>query len=296
MSEPPDPPSTPPSEAAHSLSPGTDGGPVAFVLSSGANLGAAQVGMLRALLRHDVYPDLVVGASVGAINGAAFAEHPSLDGIARLEQVWRTLDPRDLLPRGRMVSAVALARRGEAVHPPDGLRQTVRRAFSSASFEDLKTPFQCVATDVVTAREAWFDSGPLAEAVLASTALPAVYPAVEIDGRRYVDGGVVVDVPIRRAAELGARTLYVLGLARLSRAWSEPRRPLDAAIEAYWVARRHRFQRDLESLPDGVTVHLLTDEVPPRLRFSDVAYTAELIESGNNMTAAYLDALATVRG
>jgi NTE family protein len=104
---------------------------------------------------------------------------------------------------------------------------------------------------------------------------------------------VVVDVPIRRAAELGARTLYVLGLARLTRPWSEPRRPLQAAIEAYWVARRHRFQRDLESLPADVTVHLLEVDPPPGLRFHDVAYTTHLLHTAHEAATTYLTGVFT---
>jgi NTE family protein len=266
-------------------------GPVAFVLSSGGSMGAAQVGMLKALVEHHVLPDLVVGSSIGAVNGAGFAESPTPEGVEHLEEVWHSLDPRELLPRRRLAPARALTRRGEAINPSDGLLQVVQRTFSALTFEELKVPFHCVATEVVTARETWFDSGPLPEAVLASTAIPAIYPAVEIEGRRYVDGGVVVDVPIRRAADLGARTLYVLGLARLNRPWSEPRRPLHAAIEAYWVARRHRFQRDLDALPDEVTVHLLEVDPPPGIRFHDVAYTTHLIDTGHETASAYLESL-----
>jgi NTE family protein len=105
----------------------------------------------------------------------------------------------------------------------------------------------------------------------------------------------VVDVPIRRAVELGARTLYVLGLGRLSREWSEPRRPLDAAVEAYWVARRHRFQRDLDAMPGDVTLHLLPHEQPAKLRFDDPTHSAELIQMGYASTAAYLAQLGGER-
>jgi NTE family protein len=267
-------------------------GPVAFVMSSGANLGAVQVGMLRALTECDICPDVVVGSSVGAINGAGFSDDPTDSGIARLENIWCTIDSRDLLPRRRVSSAWALARRGAAIHPTYGLRQVMSRVFRAATFEELKTPFHCVATDVLHAREAWFTSGPLTDVVLASAALPAVYPPVEIDGQWYMDGGVVVDVPIRRAVELGARTLYVLGLGRLSREWAEPRRPFDAAVEAYWVARRHRFQRDLDAMPDDVTIHMLPHEQPAKLRFDDCAYSAELIDMGYASTIAYLAQLS----
>jgi NTE family protein len=263
-------------------------GPVAFALPSGANMGAIQVGMLRALVEHHIYPDLVLGSSIGAVNGAGFADDPTPRGIDRLERIWCTIAARDLFPRRRVSSAVALARRGPGIHPADGLRQVIVRMMAANSFEELKTPFHCVATEVQQAREAWFDSGPLVDVLLASTALPAVFPAVEIGGRRYMDGGVVVDVPIRRAVELGARTVYVLGLGRLAREWAEPRRPLDAAIEAYWIARRHRFQRDLAALPDDVTLHVLPHDQPARLRFDDVAPIGALIQMGYDATRKYL--------
>ena len=83
------------------------GGPVAFVLSSGANMGAVQVGVLRALVEHGVRPDLVVGCSIGALNGAALAEDPTVDGVARLERAWTTADPRGIL-----APPLAAARRG----------------------------------------------------------------------------------------------------------------------------------------------------------------------------------------
>jgi predicted acylesterase/phospholipase RssA len=192
-------------------------GPVAFVLSGGGNLGALQIGMLRALAERHLRPDLIVGCSVGAINGAGLAEDASLAGVARMERLWRDLDSTELMPGGLLPGAMALARKGEAIHGNDGLRKALETHLRARSFEELTIPFQCVATDVLGVREAWFASGPLIEPILASCAIPAVYPAVEIDGVRYLDGAIVDEVPMSRAVELGARTLYVLQVSGFSR-------------------------------------------------------------------------------
>lgn len=264
-------------------------GRTAFVLSGGGNLGALQVGMLRALLEHGVRPDLLLGCSVGAINGAGFADDPTPSGVAHMEKVWRELVGQNLLPSGWLPNAVALARRGASIHDHAGLKSMTEDSLRSETFEDLQVPFQCVATDVSAVREAWFSSGPLVPAILASAALPAVYPAVEIDGVRYLDGGIVDDVPVSRAVELGATTIYVLQVGSFTRPRPEPRRPLDVAIQSYWVARHHRFKRDLAAMPADVEVHLLPAGETPKMRFNDFTQTGALIDMAYEASSGYLD-------
>jgi NTE family protein len=263
-------------------------GPVAFVLSGGGNLGALQIGMLRALAEHDIRPDVIFGCSVGAINGAALAEEPTPAGVGRLERLWRELDGKDLMPSGIMPRAVALARRGEAIHDNEGLRRALETQLRARTFEELAVPFQCVATDVIGVREVWFTTGPLIEPILASAALPAVYPAVEIDGVRYLDGAIVDDVPMGRAVELGARTVYVLQVGAFSRPRPEPRRPLDVAVQSYWLARHHRFKRELEAMPADVDVHLLPTGQTPTMRYNDFTRSAELISLAYEASSDYL--------
>jgi NTE family protein len=262
--------------------------PVGFVLSGGGNLGALQIGMMRALLEHDIRPDLIVGCSVGAINGAALAEDPTLAGALRLERLWRALDGKELMPAGWLPNTVAIARRGEAIHENHGLRRHLEQSLTARTFEELTLPFQCVATDVVSVREVWFRSGPLIEPILASAALPAVYPAVEIDGVRYLDGGIVDDVPMSRAVELGARTLYVLQVGLFSRPRPDPKRPLDVAVQAYWIARHHRFKRELAAMPPDIELHLLPTGQTPSMRYNDFTRTSELISLAYEASSAYL--------
>jgi NTE family protein len=265
-------------------------GPIAFVMSSGRNLGAVQIGMLRALVEHGVVPDLVVGCSVGAVNGAAFAEDPSLARIARLEHVWLNTEAKDLMPRPwKLPPAVSLARRIEAIHTFAGLRALIEQTLDAATFEELAVPFHCLATDVADASEAWFDQGPLVEKLLASAAIPAMFPSVEVDGRRFVDGAVVNDVPIGRAVDLGARTIYVLEVGSFWHPWTEPKRPAEAAIQAYNLARQNRFRRELDSVPEGIDVHVLPHGEPPHLRLRDMSQSPLLLAAAHKASATYLD-------
>ena len=260
----------------------------AFVLSGGGNLGALQVGMLRALLEHRILPDLVLGCSVGALNGAGIAADPSLAMVGRLQELWLGLEDGDVLPAGLLPTTVQLARRGVSVHGNEGLRKVIEDVLPESRFEDLKVPFQCVATDIAAAREVWFSTGSIVEPVLASAALPAMLPPVEIDGVRYIDGAVVNDVPVTRAVEMGATTIYVLHVGGFDRPRPEPKRPFDMALHAYWIARRARFRRDMADLPDTVEAVLLPTGDAPAGRFNDFSHSAALMSSAYQASDALL--------
>jgi len=262
----------------------------AFVLSGGGNLGALQVGMLRALAEHEVVPDVVLGCSIGAVNGAAYAKAPTRAGVRRLEGVWAGITSPSVMPASRIPPAVQLLRKGTSLHGNDGLRHTLELVLGDRRrFEDLELRFECVATEVDTAVERWFREGDLVPAILASAALPAVFPPVTIGDRRYVDGGVVDNVPIARAVELGCRRVYVLHVGPHGRPDADVRRPLDGALLAYWLARNSRFARDLAALPEGVEAVVLPPGQRPELRYDDFTQTAALVEQGYANTAGFLE-------
>ncbi|MFN8051290.1 MAG: patatin-like phospholipase family protein [Acidimicrobiales bacterium] len=266
----------------------------AVVLGGGGNLGAIQVGQLRALAERGIEPDVVVGCSVGALNGAAFAADPTMDGVRRLEDIWRALadQPDSLMPGSWIPSPLLLVRKGAALNSNDGLRSTVEQFLGGRNeFEELAVPFQCVATDVDAGAEAWFSTGGLVEPILASAALPAVYPMVTIDDRRYLDGGVLNNVPINRAIDLGARKIFVGHVGLHGRPTPAVRRPADAALIAYWIARNGRFSRDLVNLPRDVEAVVLPPGERPELRFDDFSRTEELMEQGYAHAVEYLDQL-----
>jgi NTE family protein len=269
-----------------------------LVLGGGGNLGALQIGQLRALAEREVVPDMILGCSIGAMNGAAFASDPTRGGVARLEAIWTDLAKGSaaVMPSSRVPNAVQMLRKGESLYSNDGLRSTIERFLGDRrTFEDLVVPFQCVATAVDEAREYWFDHGDLVEPILASAALPAVYPIVTIDGRRYLDGGVVNNVPLERAVDLGARRVYVCHTGLHGRPNPEVERPLDAALIAYWVTRNARLARDLAKDHGSTEIIVLSPGPRPDIRLDDFSHTGELVEQGYRHASTYLDDLEAER-
>ncbi len=271
---------------AHRRSPRT-----AFVCGGGGNLGAIQVGMLAALVDRGIRPDIVIGCSVGALNGAAVATDPSDASIARLRELWSQLDGTQIFP-GRLTGPWQLVRKGEALYANDGLRATIERWLPYRTFEETAVPLEVVATCMRTGRERWFTSGAMVEPLLASAALPAVFPPVWIDGQAYLDGGVVNNVPVSRAILGGARRVYVLNVGNFERRRPLPQRPLDVLVQAFSIARTHRYRDDIEQAPSHVEMITLPGIDPGPLRYNDFSRSAELIDQARTATAAYLDAEA----
>jgi NTE family protein len=240
----------------------------AFVLGGGGLLGAHEVGMLRALAEAGIRPDLVVGTSIGALNGAFVAADP--EGAARrLTDLWRGESLRVVFSETVMGRAVTLVRSGTHLHAIDPLRKLLADKLPAEDFTDLKLPFHCVAASIEDATAHWFDSGPVVPAVMASCAVPGLLPPVEIDGRHYFDGGLIDSIPVGRAVALGASTVYVLQVGRIESPLSVPTRPWEVGLVAFEIARRHRFHEEMSSLPPNVAVHVLPtggERLPPGVR------------------------------
>ncbi|MGY1717609.1 patatin-like phospholipase family protein [Blastococcus sp. SYSU DS0552] len=233
------------------------GGGTAFVLGGGGVLGAAEVGMLEALFEHGIRPDLIVGTSVGAINGALVAADPTPAAVDRMRAVWEELASEGVLAGSVLARVGTLVRTRTHLHPREPLRDLLARHLPVETFGELRVPFQCVAASIERAAEHWFSDGPLVPAVLASCAVPGLLPPVELDGEHYLDGGLVHSIPVGRAVALGADTIYVLHVGRIDRPLRPPTRPWEVATVAFEIARRHRFAADLAALPSGVALHVL---------------------------------------
>lgn len=231
--------------------------PVAFVLGGGGVLGAVEVGMLRALLRAGIVPDLVVGTSIGAVNGVLVAAEPAASVTDRLVRLWASPEASEVYGD----SVTRQLRRFVArthLHSPGPLKRLLERELGQArTFGDLAVPFQCCAASIERAAEHWFSEGPVVPAVLASSAVPGLLPPIKVDGEHFVDGGIVNSIPVGRAVELGAATVFVLQVGRIERPLSPPQRPWEIAQVAFEISRRHRFAREMRDLPEGVTVHVL---------------------------------------
>jgi NTE family protein len=268
----------------------------AFVLGGGGILGAHEVGMLRALSEAGIWPDVVVGTSVGAINGAFVAADPA-GAAARLGELWRGDALRQAFSETLLGRVARLARSGTHLHSVEPLRQMLADTLPADDFADLQLPFHCVAASIEHASARWFSSGPVGPAVLASCAVPGLLPPVEIDGEHYFDGGLVHSIPVGRAVALGARAIYVLHVGRIERPLTVPRRPWEVGLVAFEIARRHRFHEEMQSLPADVRVHVLpagTDRSPPglsQLRYRDKTKVGGSIERAYEASASYLAAL-----
>jgi NTE family protein len=271
------------------------GGQVAFVLGGGGVLGAHEVGMLRALAEAGVTPDLVLGTSVGALNGVFLAAHQDPGAaVPELAAVWREGAAAEAFGGSLFGRVRTLARSGTHLHTNEPLRQLLE-GLPVGRIEELALPFQCVAASIERAAAHWFVDGPIVPAVLASAAVPGLLPPVRVGDEHFFDGGLVHSIPVGRALELGARTIYVLHVGRIERPLQVPTRPWEVGLVAFEIARRYRFTEDMAAVPPGVTVHVLPAgaDAPPgvdlsQLRYRDSSRVDDHIRRAYEASAAYL--------
>jgi NTE family protein len=270
----------------------------AFVLGGGGLLGAHEVGMLRALAEANIKPDIVVGTSIGAVNGAFVAADPHR-GAERLSDLWQGESLQVIFSETLLGRTVRLVRSGTHLHAIEPLRKLLADKLPIGDFKDLKLPFYCVAASIEDATARWFESGPLVPAVMASCAVPGLLPPVEIDGRHYFDGGLVDSIPVGRAVALGATTVYVLQVGRIESPLSVPTRPWEVGLVAFEIARRHRFHEEMSAIPPDVRVHVLPtggDRMPPGLRQFRYRSRNKVSTSIDRSYAASANYLAQVTG
>jgi NTE family protein len=229
----------------------------AFVLGGGGVLGAAEVGMLRALFERGIGPDLVLGTSVGALNGAMVARDPTPAVIERLTELWqdaetaRAMSDRPLRTVRRAVST------GTHIYSAAPMQRRLVAEFGEVTFEELPVRFQVCAASIERAAEHWFDSGRVVDAIMASAAVPGLLPPARVGDEHFLDGGIVNSIPLGRAVALGADRVFVLQVGRIDRPLKVPSRPWEVARVSFEIARRHRFARELAEVPDDVEAHVL---------------------------------------
>lgn len=235
--------------------------PVAFVLGGGGSFGAVQVGMLQALAEIGVDPDLVVGASVGAINGATLAQDPR--GAAnRLGHVWPEITRESVFPGGPVDRVRTWHRHRTYLVGPDALQRMLERNLEAERIEDLALPFAAIATDLTTGADVRIESGPLVPALLASAAIPGIYPHVHIDDRDLVDGGVVCNVPVSHAMAMGARSIVVLDCGLVAVAPKSPPSLGDLIVHVIAIMGHRQLVRELPEVGRQVPVLYLPGPDP----------------------------------
>jgi NTE family protein len=270
--------------------------PVAFVLGGGGSLGAMQVGMLEALAEHAIVPDLVVGTSVGAINGAVLAADPQ--GAAhRLAHSWSRLDPSRVFPHSVIGPLRALRKRHNHLVSEAGLANILNENLpSGATFDDLAVPLRVVTTDAATGEAVVISSGPLVPALLASAAIPGIFPPVERDGHFLYDGGLVANLPVRQAVEAGAKSLVLLDCTFPGHPPIAPGTLAQTVLFAATVVLRQQTADALATIPPNVTVLYLPGPSPRPVWPLHFRHTLGLIESSYAAAREFLDSATTAPG
>jgi NTE family protein len=252
---------------------------IAFVLSGGASLGAIQVGMLKALASRDIRPDLIVGTSVGAINGAFLASRPfDSETVDDLAELWLGIGRARVFPIEPLTGLLGFLGARKNLVPATPLRRLVSRHAKCDRLEELRTPLHVIACDVMTGQEVRLDQGPLLDAVMASAAIPGVFPPIEWDDRLLIDGGVLNNTPITHAIELGADEIYVLSANTTCTLEAPPRGALGMVVQATALMVAHRFAGEAVAHADTPGVVVIPAPCPVNVSPIDFRHTRELIE------------------
>jgi NTE family protein len=263
---------------------------VAFVLSGGASLGAVQVGMLHALYERDITPQLVVGTSAGAINGAFIASRPqTVETASELAGIWRTVRRGQVFPLNPLTGFLGFVGSRDHLVPSSGLRKLIAEYSQHPRLEQMPIGFHVVAVDVVTGEELLLSRGPTVDAVMASGAIPAVLAPVAWEERLLMDGGVANNTPISHAVELGAREIYVLPSGHSCALEQPPSSALGMALHALTLLTQSRLIADVELHRDNAKLVVLPPPCPLGIQPIDFGHADELIERSLADTRAFLD-------
>lgn len=260
----------------------------AFVLSGGGSLGSVQAGMLLALAEDGITPDLIVGTSVGAVNGGWVASHPGAAGAAGLADVWRSLSRSDVFPTHLVVGLLGFLGRRQSLVPDTGLRRLLVRHLDFSRLEDAPIPLHVVATDVVSGKDVLLSSGDAVDAIAASAAIPAVLPPVKVNGRDLMDGGVVNNTPLSHAVALGADLVYVLPTGYACGLRASPRGAMAMALHAITLAINLRLAADVARFEGRIDLRVIPPLCPVHVSPIDFSQASALIDRAHSETRTWL--------
>ncbi|MEO7385741.1 MAG: patatin-like phospholipase family protein [Gammaproteobacteria bacterium] len=263
-------------------------GRTAFVLAGGGSLGAVQAGMLAELIGAGVRPDLIVGVSAGALNGAFLAHEPSPEMVERIASLWRSVSTREALGLSWRSLLGVFGVRGHLADAR-GLAAILRRELPYQEFDGARVPLHIVAADEATGEEVVLSSGNVLEAVLASTAIPGVFAPVRINGRSLVDGAVASGTPIATAARLGATQLIVLPCGFTCVGTAIPRHPIGRAIHSLTLLGARQLRQDYDHYADRVSLRIVPPLCPLDQSSYDYSQGAALIAAARVSTRQWLD-------
>ena len=259
----------------------------AFVFAGGGSFGAIQVGMLQSLAAHGVAADMVVGSSVGALNGAFYAGDPTFDGVQRLAEIWRGLTRHDVFPMSWRTVLSFLWRRDFLI-PHDGIRKLITDHIPYRNLEDAKVPVHIVTTDIITGDSVVLSRGPAADAIVASTAIPGAFSPVHYGEYYLADGAVSSNTPVRIAVQRGARRLIILPTGHACANEAPPVGALANALHALTLLIARQLVNELENLGPEIEYFVIPPLCPLVGSPYDFSRTAEHIERARLATDQWL--------
>jgi NTE family protein len=259
----------------------------AFVFAGGGSLGAIQVGMLRVLIATGVQPDFVIGSSVGAINAGYFAGAPNEEGVERLAKIWSELRGRDVFPF-TFASAFGLLTHPGHFVDSKGLRRLIKTNLPYELLGDAAIPVHVTATDV-EGMAVLLSRGPALDAILASAAIPGIFPPVRIGGQSLMDGAIATNTPIRVAADLGASRIVVLPTGYACALKGPPKAAIARILHAITLLIEWQLIRDLERLAGDIHVCIVPTLCPLDVSPYDFSASRYLIQRAADSTRKWLD-------
>lgn len=260
-------------------------------MSGGASLGAIQVGMLQALAERNILPDLVFGASAGALNAAWVAGDPMLADVDTLAEIWISLRTRDIFPLRPLTGLLGFVGRRSSLVSADGLRSLVARYVRFERVEDAPIPLCVVATEVISGKEIALSRGNAIDAIIASAAVPGVFPPVIIDERMLMDGAVVNNTPISNAIDAGATRIYVLPTSYACTLSRAPSSALAVTLQAISLLVQQRLIEDVKELQGAVDLRVIPPLCPLAVSPTDFSHARELIGDAHERAGRWLDDL-----
>ena len=271
------------------MPPSDTAGPIktAFVFAGGGSFGAIQVGMLQSLAAHGVSADMVVGSSVGALNGAFYAGDPTVAGMERLAEIWRKLTRQDVFPMSARTLLSFLWRRDFLISH-DGIRKLVDDHIPFRKLEDAPLPVHIVTTDIISGDSIVLSEGSTAEAIVASTAIPGAFSPIRYKKYFLADGAISSNTPVRVAVRLGARRLIVLPTGHACANDAPPVGAVANALHALTLLIARQLVNELENLGPEVEYYVVPPLCPLVGSPYDFSRTSDHIERACRTTDAWL--------
>jgi len=262
----------------------------AFVLSGGGSLGAVQVGMLQALGERGVEPDLLVGTSAGAINAAFVGGHGmSGDALGELAGLWRSMRRRDLLALRPLHGVLAAAGVRSSLFSAEPLRRLIQANLGYRDLLEARIELHLVTTDLSSGHEVMLSSGDAASAVVASAAIPGVFPPVCREGRVLIDGGIAEHTAIRHAIDRGADEVYLLPTGFPCALKAVPSTAVGVALQALTLLSQQQLIGEVARYNGPAKLKVLPPLCPLKVSAADFSHADELITRAKKATGSWLD-------